>query len=262
MSIVTLITDYGTKDYYVGAMKGVMLSIKPNLRMVDITHEIAPHHVAHGAFVLWQSLKWFPRSTVHLVVVDPSVGTKRRAIVARCNGQLVVAPDNGLLTFAYKELPIEEVRSLENRDYAGDWLSSTFHGRDLFAPAAAHLAANLPMKELGPIVDDIELLPLDPIAKITGRTVEGQVLYVDRFGTLVTNIWRGQLVEMGVRFDQIGVEIDGQLIGTVHTTFGDVPPGESVALIGSCGLLEIGVNQGSASERFGTSGCVRVGVKV
>ena len=158
MSLITLITDFGTRDYYVGAMKGVILQIDPQATIVDITHDIEPHNVVHGAFVLRQSLPWFPQRTVHVVVVDPGVGSDRRILAGKYDGQVVLAPDNGLISLVHRELPLEEIYAVQNTQYFRNPVSRTFHGRDILAPVAAYVATGLSLDKLGPAADRVEVL--------------------------------------------------------------------------------------------------------
>lgn len=261
MQIITLITDYGTRDQYVGALKGVILSIAPSVRVVDITHDIEPHNVLHGAFVLWQIHPWYPRGTIHLVVVDPGVGSDRRIILGRYGGQHVIAPDNGLVTLIHREMPVEAVYVVENRRYFLPHISTTFHGRDIMAPVAAHLANGLDPRECGRGTDRLEILPVAYRAEVDGDVVRGSVLYADRFGTLITNINEDQLPVSRVGPCKFDVLVNGTNIGPVRSAFFDVAQGEPVALIGSSGMLEIAINRGSAVERFGPAAAVRIEVR-
>ena len=248
MRIVTLISDYGTRDHYVGALKGVILSVAPDVRLVDVTHEIDPHNVLAGAFVLRQIWPWFP----------PGVGTDRRIILGRYGGQYVVAPDNGLITLVHRDLPAEAMHVVENRQYFLPKLTATFHGRDLLAPVVGHLARGVEPRDFGPVAERLEMLSVSPCGDVTGDGVYGKVLYVDRFGTMVTNIRHDQLATIAGPSSPVDVEVDGASLGPIRSTYSDVPPGAPIALIGSCGLLEIAVNRGSAAERFGAVRSVRV----
>ncbi len=261
MPIVTLITDYGMRDYYVGALKGVILRIAPEACVVDVTHEVPPHNVLHAAFVLRQIWPWYPPGTIHLAVVDPGVGSERRIILGQYAGRYVIAPDNGLVTLLHRDQAAEALYVVENRRFFLPDLSTTFHGRDVMAPVAAHLAKGVNPREFGPMTDRLDLLPVADRAEVTGEAVHGSVLYVDRFGTLVTDIRQDQL--MGTHRLGRGCEVvvNGHPIGPVRSTFSGVAVGEPVALIGSCGLLEVAVNQGSAVERFGPPDAVRVDVR-
>ena len=251
MSIVTLTTDYGTRDHYVGAMKGVILGIAPKTTIIDITHDVKPHDIRHGAFVLWQSRRWFPRGTVHIVVVDPGVGSGRRILVGQYAGQYVVVPDNGLLTLLHRETPPEAMHVVENRRYFLPQPSATFHGRDIMAPVAAHLAKGVRISEFGPVTDRLEMLNVAHRAQWAGPTLSGSVLHVDGFGTLVTNIHSEQLTAPRIVRRALEVWVGMVNIGPIRSTFSDVPEGQPVALIGGAGLLEIAVNKGRAADAFG-----------
>lgn len=258
MQIITLTTDYGTKDHYVGVLKGVILSIATDVRLVDITHDIEPHSVARGAFVIAQCAAWFPSGTIHVAVVDPGVGTNRRIILGRFNGRYVVAPDNGLITFLHRDTPAEAMYVVENRRYLLANPSATFHGRDIMAPVAAHLANGVKPHEFGPVADRVEMLAVPHRAAIESGAIVGRVLYVDHFGTLVTNVHVDQLNTFPGGAAGIVINVDGSSVGPLRAAFGDVPVGEPVALVGGTGLLEIAVNQGRASERFAANAEVRV----
>lgn len=243
-TLITLLTDFGTADSYVGEVKGVLLSQVHGVVLVDITHQILPGDVRAGQYVLSRVWQRFPQGTVHLAVIDPGVGTARRALAAQAAGQFFVAPDNGLLSF----LPADaHFVALPVRADA----APTFHARDVFAPAAGQLALGAALAHLGHPVTDPYRSPL-PAPRRDGAAVIGEVVYVDRFGTLVSNIPGGQ-VEPGVRIKVAGTEI-----GTLARTFGDVARGQLVAFVGSGGTVEIAVREGSAARVLG----VGVGAEV
>lgn len=244
--LITLTTDYGMEDHYVGVLKGVMAGISPGARVVDITHEIAPQDVRRGAVVLWQALPWFPEGSIHVVVVDPGVGTSRKVLLARFAGRYVIAPDNGLVTLVHREFPAEEAYVVENRQYFAGELSGTFHGRDMMAPVAAHLASGVKASAFGRVASSMEMLPIPYRAAVADGQISGEVLCVDRFGTLVTNIRRDQLPagDLG----SLVVQVRGRELRGVHHTFSDAARGELLALVGGGGLVEIAVNGGRADE--------------
>jgi S-adenosylmethionine hydrolase len=243
-TLITLLTDFGTTDSYVGEVKGVLLSHVHGAALVDITHQVPPGDVRAGQYVLSRVWHRFPQGSVHLAVVDPGVGTERRALAASAAGHYFVAPDNGLLSF----LPAEaHFASLPVPPGA----SPTFHARDVFAPAAAALALGAALTHVGQAITDPARSPL-PAAHYDGAAVVGEVIYVDRFGTLVSNV-PGEQVEPGVRLKVAGTEI-----GTLARTFGDVARGQLVALVGSGGTVEIAVRDGSAARLLG----VGVGAEV
>jgi S-adenosylmethionine hydrolase len=264
MAIITLTTDFGLGDGYVGVMKGVILSIAPRAQLVDLSHTISAQDVRGGAFLLYGVVPFFPRETVHLVVVDPGVGTKRRAIALRTDIGDFVGPDNGLFTYILAEAAEWTAVELVNEEYGLGHVSSTFHGRDLFAPAAAYLANGLRLEEFGPPVDRLVSIPL-PRLETTGDRIEGEVLSIDRFGNLVTSIgrlrWEGSRLGLKPAFgrsappvhqlgsDGIRVEIAELQLRGVRRTYGEVEEGELLALVGSTGFLEIAVGEGSAAEK-------------
>ncbi len=189
MPIVTLLTDFGLEDEYVGVMKGVILSIAPQVRLVDLTHSVPPQDVRRAALILMNAAPYFPPDTVHLAVVDPGVGTERRPIAVRTGRGTFVGPDNGLFSFVLAEMETWTAVELREPAYRLPLVSTTFHGRDIFAPAAAHLASGVPVEALGPVVNNLATLPL-PRLEIGESSLEGEILYADRFGNLVTSIGR------------------------------------------------------------------------
>jgi S-adenosylmethionine hydrolase len=235
--IITLLTDFGLSDSYVGEVKGVLLANAPDAVLVDVTHQVPPGDVHAGQFLLARTWHRFPEGTVHYVVVDPGVGTNRRALVVEVGGHFFVAPDNGVLS----ELP-DDARCVSIP--VPPSAAPTFHGRDVFAPAAARLALGTPLEELGDPVEDMMRDPL-PGPREDGVAIVGVVIYVDRFGSLVTNI-PGELVEPGVR-----IQVEGTNVGTLRRTYGDVEPGQLVAYIGSAGEVEVAVRGGSAARLLG-----------
>ncbi|HEX4562492.1 MAG TPA: SAM-dependent chlorinase/fluorinase, partial [Gemmatimonadales bacterium] len=233
-SLITLLTDYGVTDSYVAEVKGVLLTAVPDATLIDVTHQVPPGDVRAGQFLFARVWRRFPPGTVHLVVVDPGVGTARRALAAQAAGHFFVAPDNGLLT----SLPEDaEFVSLPVPPSA----ASTFHGRDVFAPAAARLAMGVSLDELGDPIEDARRSPL-PEPRADGVALLGEVVYVDRFGTLVSNI-RAEDVDAGVR-----ITVEGSEVGPLRKKFGDVDPGQLVAYAGSGGEVEIAVRGGSAAR--------------
>ncbi len=258
---ITLITDFGSKDYYVGAVKGVILQLAPDARIIDISHEIQPQNVLHGAFVLRHIIEWFPPGSVHIAVVDPGVGGRRKMLAARYGGRTVIAPDNGLVTYCQRELALEEVVFVQNTQYFLNRVSHTFHGRDVIAPVAAHVANGVPLSQLGPPAEQLELLQLaNPEAQKDGG-IEGRVVYVDHFGTLVTSISANHLAELYRRKLDVHVYVDEVEVGTVMQTYSDVAVGKPVALIGSADMLEVSVNCGRADAYFEVTPATRIVLK-
>jgi S-adenosylmethionine hydrolase len=257
--LIALTTDFGLVDGYVGTMKGVILGICPEVTLVDISHEIRPQAVQQAAYVLSMATPYFPPGTVHLVVVDPGVGSERRPIVVQSERATYVAPDNGALSLVLSQeracLAIH-IRITESR-YRLPLISATFHGRDIFAPVAAHLACGVEPHEMGdplPLSDLVVLPSLQPKRQPDG-TWRGEVLHIDRFGNLITNcrvpippgIASGALVPELQPSIRVGGE---QIVGLSHT-YADVEPGELVSYVGSSGYLEIAIREGNAAARLG-----------
>ena len=259
--LITLTTDYGLRDGYVAAVKGVILGVAPNATLVDVTHQIGPGDIRHGAIVLASVWSYFPPRTVHMVVVDPGVGTSRRLLAARFADRVFVGPDNGLITLVDRGWPREAMHVLENPVWRLEPVSATFHGRDIMAPAAARLALGAAIEESGPACDDPVLLPIPESVRESNGDVRGAVMHVDHFGNLITNLTSGDLsvgARIGGKARTVAVLVDGVPIGSLRRTFGDVPPGDPLAYIGSGGFLEIAINGGRAVERFGADPSVRV----
>jgi S-adenosylmethionine hydrolase len=253
MPVVALLTDFGIRDHYVAAMKGVILEIAPGATLVDITHDIPPQDIRAASHELVACYRYFPRGAVFLAVVDPGVGSARRAIAAEAAGYRFVAPDNGVLTEVFEEQPPARVVELTDARYARPTVSRTFEGRDRFAPAAAWLAAGLDLAALGPLLPRYETLPL-AAPQVGERRVAGEVRRVDRFGNLVTNIDRATLERLAPFPGRPGaweVAAGGHAVRAAVSTYAETAPGEVCALIGSSDHLEIAVNGGSAAERFG-----------
>ena len=246
--IVTLTTDFGP-GAYVGAMKGSILSVDPALTIVDLDHNVRPHDIRHGAFVLYSAVPYFPFAA-HVGVVDPGVGTQRRAIVAVCEGALLVGPDNGLLIPAARRLGLKEVREITNRKLGRPELSDTFHGRDLFAPVAAHLLSGTKVKDLGPVIKDFVDLDFGVSKKRKGG-FEGVVITYDRFGNIVTNIPRAEAEKAWSFGDRLAITIGGyEMTVPFVRTYGIVAPGEFLATLSSSGFLEISRRESNAASQL------------
>jgi len=258
---ITLTTDFGAESPYVGAMKGVILSYHPEARLVDITHEIPAQNIRVGALVVADSTPYFPAGTIHVVVVDPGVGTERALVYAEVGSQRYLAPDNGVLALVVKRYGLARAIRLEERRFWRERVSATFHGRDILAPVAAQLARGLDPGVLGPPVETLKLIDW-PEPRIFPDRIEGQVIAVDSFGNLITNIEEGHLDRLGVR-SELMVEIGQWQIRGVSRTYGEHPPGELVSLLGSGGWLEVAVVCGSAAEvtGLGVDSPVRVRLK-
>ena len=263
---IALLTDFGTTDTYVGVMKAVMTRICPDARFIDLTHEIPPQQIQQAAFTLLKTYRYFAPGTIFLVVVDPGVGSARRAIVAQAGDYFFVAPDNGVLSYLLDEVENAIVVELTNPAYQLIPVSNTFHGRDIFAPAAAHLAAGVPISAFGPPVEHVAQqlhLPL----KIESGQITGQIISADHFGNLITSIgefhWTednhlelnprfGKPIEKPIRFaaDKITLSVNDQHLTGIHRIYGEAQAGDLVALVGSGGYLEIAINQGNAAQHL------------
>jgi S-adenosylmethionine hydrolase len=253
---IALLTDFGTRDHYAGAMKGVALGLCPDATLVDITHDIPPHDVLAGAIELAASYKYFPAGTVFLVVVDPGVGSARHGLAAEAGGFRFVAPDNGVLTLVFKETPPKRVVELTERRYARPTVSRTFEGRDRFAPAAAWLAKGIELPALGRPLTAWQTLAV-PEPTVSEEMVAGEVLRVDHFGNLVTNVDR-RTFERFAGNGHIDITVGTQPVDKVVATYAEADAGAVCALFGSTEHLEVAVNGGSAAERLGLSRGARV----
>jgi hypothetical protein len=257
-AIITLLTDFGLKDGYVASMKGVILGICPHARLVDVSHLVPPRDIRSGAFLLGQVYKDFPTGTVHVAVVDPGVGTGRRALALEAGGCFFVGPDNGLFSRVLRREKAVQARSLEISDYWRSPVSRTFHGRDVFAPVAAHLASGVALDALGPECTPLIAPWSFPVEKEGGLL--GEVVYVDHFGNAVTNVERKDMDRFASPYD-LTVTVEGYIIHGMIETYGESGPGSVVALIGSSDHLEIAVNGGSASETLEIGAGSRVEVR-
>ena len=252
---IALLTDFGYRDHYVGAMKGVIAGIAPEARVIDITHGVPPQSVIAGAIALAQSRRFFPPKTVFVVVVDPGVGTSRLPIAIDTRaGARFVGPDNGVLYLAANEAGIRRIVELRAPKYRLTDISSTFHGRDIFAPAGAWLARGTSITSLGPTLKDMVKLSIEPPLH-RDATLVGRVIYIDSFGNLVTNIDRAALDSFAASFrvTPLSVTISNGASMEIVQAYGDVPTGAPLALLGSFGFLEIAIRNGSAASVLGLS---------
>jgi hypothetical protein len=249
MSIITLLTDFGNADHYVAEIKGVLLSHASAVTLVDVTHAIAPGDVRSGAYVLGRTWHRFPPGSIHLAVIDPGVGTSRAALAFAAHGHYFIGPDNGVFTPVLHDTEVEAVLLPTPAN-----ASPTFHGRDLFAPAAAALANGTPLHTLGEPFAGIPERLAYTVPHFEGKTIVGEVVYIDRFGSLVTNLTT-DLVPTYAR-----LEVEDLDLGPVRRTYGDVTAGGLLAYVGSGGAIEIAVRNGSAARRLGlgVGGRVRV----
>jgi S-adenosylmethionine hydrolase len=254
--IITLLTDFGTADYYTGAMKGVMLGICPEAQLVDITHEIAPFQVGQGGWMLEQAWRCFPRGTVHLAVVDPGVGSERRPILAEADGHFFVAPDNGLLTQVLGGVKEPVVRAISATRYFREPVSRTFHGRDVFAPVAGHLAAGAGAAAFGGVVTDWVVRVQPQPVQVAEGVWEGEVLWVDHFGNLVTNFASSDFLD--VLRSPFQFEIGNHWIERFAAYYGMMKRGVPYLVLGSAGNVEVSLNQGDAARECGVGAGARI----
>ena len=245
--VITLLTDFGTSDPFVGIMKGVILGINPSARCVDLTHAISPQQIRGGALALRSAVPFFPAGTIHVAVVDPGVGSARRPILIETEKGFLIGPDNGVLSLAATTLQRRCARLIENEHFLRPPVSHTFHGRDIFAPAAAHLSRGAMPAEFGPSLDSTVELVLPAVQSI-GSTLRGEVVYVDHFGNLITNIAADVLASFPAR--KLSVTIKATRIAGPVTAYAAVSEGTALAMVGSWGMLEVAVRNGNASQMF------------
>ncbi len=244
--IITLTTDFGLYDHFVGVMKGVMLSIAPSARLIDITHDITPYNVRMASFVLNSSYNYFPEKSVHLCVVDPGVGSERRALAGSAGGRFFVGPDNGLFTSIIDNYGPAKIHEITDSKMKLARVSGTFHGRDIFAPVAAHLASGTPLESVGPVVNDPVRLEMAGARRLDNGSVAGEIVYMDRFGNAVTNIGVHMIKDSGV-----SIRVAGETVkGIVPSYFAGVDS-KLNATFGSDDTLELFVRNGDAARKYG-----------
>ncbi len=253
--IITLLTDFGTADGFIGLMKGVMLQIVPNAQIIDITHDLPPFAVSAAGFLINWSHGYFPQGSIHLCVADPGVGTERRILILETQGHIFVAPDNGLLSPLLDTDNPKRIISATNRELWLEKISNTFHGRDIFSPVTAHLARGVPIAEIGNEIDDPVILPTFKPLKITNESIESYVRYIDRFGNLITNLefstFQRWCEKNGCQCDDIVIYLPANKIHGISNAFGEKKPGELVAVFGGFDRLEIAVSKGNAAVTTG-----------
>jgi S-adenosylmethionine hydrolase len=247
--VITLLTDFGLADHYVAVMKGVILNICPKARLVDISHEIEPFCIAEGAYTLAQAWKYFPIGTIHLAIVDPGVGGARRPVVAETGGHRFVAPDNGLLSMALDPEAGAQVREITARRYFRDPVNDTFHGRDIFAPVAAHLAKGLVPSRLGKIILNPVIGHFAKPTQLSDGHWRGLILKIDRFGNVITNF--DQKTFHAIARRPFSLKSGRRTLTGYHPTYAAAPPGKLFALFGSTGYVEISVRESSAEAVLG-----------
>ncbi len=242
--VITLCTDFGIADHYAGVMKGVILGINPDAVIIDITHSIPKFDVLTGALTLSSSYDYYPEGTIHIAVVDPGVGSERKPIAMEADGSYFVGPDNGLFSMIFRRSSNKRITEITNTDYMMNHVSRTFHGRDIFSPAAAHISMGVNINELGDEVSSPVTLELPEPVVLPGR-VTGEIIHLDSFGNLVTNV-PSKMVKSGSE-----VFVGELSLGAPKSSYGSVKRGELLCIVGSSGYLEISVNQGSAYEALG-----------
>ncbi|HTA45687.1 MAG TPA: SAM-dependent chlorinase/fluorinase [Bryobacteraceae bacterium] len=252
--VITLLTDFGSMDHYVGAMKGVMLGICPTAQFVDVSHEVAPYAIPEGAYTLAQVWQCFPKGTVHLIVVDPGVGSARRPILLEAAGHRFVAPDNGVLTMVFDAAEKHKVRHITAVRYFRKPVSRTFHGRDIFAPVAAHVASGLSTIRVGKRIEDYVRLDFGRPIRKGPKAFIGAILKIDRFGNVITNF----ASEQWLKRQPFEMRIGGRAVSHLASNYAEMKAGELFLIGGSAGYLEVSMNQGSAAAALGT----RVGASV
>jgi hypothetical protein len=245
-SFITLLTDFGTKDHYVASMKGTVLSINPQCTLIDITHHVSPHDIKEGAFILANAYSFFPKGTIHLSVVDPGVGSPRKPILLVTTNYFFVGPDNGLFTFALKREKAKKVVALTNQKFFLSQVSTTFHGRDLFAPVAAHLSLGVKPEAFGPELNSWVEFDFEK-PRIRGRKLIGEILHIDAFGNLISNINEEQLFHF-VKDHSFVIRTGERDIQGLKKGYWEGKRNEPMALIGSGGFLEISVREGNAQR--------------
>jgi S-adenosylmethionine hydrolase len=248
--LIAFLSDFGTRDHYVGVIKGVILTICPDATLVDLSHDVPAHDIAFGALELEATYRYFPAGTIFLAVVDPGVGTSRLGIAAEAGDYRFVAPDNGVLTGVFRDTPPKKVVELSERRYARPTVSRTFEGRDRFAPAAAWLARGVHLSGLGRPVADYQRIELSR-PEVADGVLRGRVVRVDRFGNLVTNVDRRAYERFSEGASGVQLSVGGRAIARIVSTYADIPAGEVGALFGSTDHLECAAQSASAAERLG-----------
>lgn len=242
MNTIALLTDFGTKDYFVGALKGVILTINSKVRIIDITHDIEPQSIVSAIFILRACYRDFPAKTIFVAVIDPGVGSERRAILVETDKYFFIAPDNGILSFVFEEVKKYRVYELTNSIYFAQNISNTFHGRDIFAPVSAHLSGGVMPEEFGNEIKDFIVLHNSKPEKISENEVEAEITHMDRFGNLVTNLKKEDLP------DRFLLEIGQISLDKVQNFYAEANKSEIFLILGSAGFLEIAAFQDSAKN--------------
>jgi len=245
---IVILTDFGLEDNFVGVMKGVMIKIAPSIRLIDLSHSVKPHDILGAAILLKSSFRFFPEKAIFLVVVDPGVGSKRKSVIVKTNNHFFVGPDNGVLSLAAGENGVKKIVEIKKDKYLLKPLSSTFHGRDIFAPVAAHLAKGEKINNFGPTLKKISQAHI-PEPKFNEDSLTGEIIYIDKFGNLVSNIDK-RLLKKFAGAKKIKIKIKKKFINTISKSYLQSRIGSPLAIFGSFGFLEISINKGSAKDYF------------
>lgn len=258
--LITLVTDFGLQDEYVGVMKGVILRINPSVQIVDLSHSVEAQDIFGAAYILFSAYKYFPPGTVHVVVVDPGVGSNRRIVCLEGEEHLFLAPDNGVLNFLVEKAKPKRIIEVTNRRYFLPEVSNTFHGRDIFAPVAAHIVSGIKPEELGGEISEIEKFEIPRPVLVSKGTLNSEVIYIDHFGNIITNVDINALKEVisylkdietsqiCLADEKLSIVVSGREIKKINKSYSDVEDGELIAIFGSSGYLEIAVNKNSAKR--------------
>jgi S-adenosyl-L-methionine hydrolase (adenosine-forming) len=259
--MITLTSDFGLKDHYVGTVKGVILSVNPEVRMVDLSHSVQPFDVLDGALTIAQAYRYFPSDTIHMVIVDPGVGTQRRPILVTTEKHVFIAPDNGVLSLVYEREERISVRHITSEHYFLQPVSATFHGRDIFAPVAGYLSKGVETAKFGDEISDYVRLAAPKPKAINERMLRGVVLKVDQFGNIITNITPAEAPALfQAQPPAFKIMVGASEVVKVSQAYADGAPGEPFGILGSMGFLEIAMNRGSAAQVLGAQKGTEVGV--
>lgn len=248
--IITFLSDFGTREYYVAAVKGVLLSINPNCEIIDISHDIGSHDILEGAFVLQTAYPFFPTRSVHLVVVDPGVGSRRRPILVCTENHYFIGPDNGVFSFVYEREHVTRVLAITSEHYFLQPVSNTFHARDVFGPVAAWLSKGIEADKFGDPITDFVKYSLPRVRSASDTTLQGFVLHIDKFGNLITNVTPADLASKNAS-SIASVRLGNKEITSVHKAYADAKQGEVFAILGSSGYYEISTSKASAAKVLG-----------
>jgi S-adenosyl-L-methionine hydrolase (adenosine-forming) len=245
--LIALLTDFGVKDGFVGTMKGVIYSINPHALIVDISHDISPQNIQEASYVLKSSAKYFPEHTIFLVVVDPGVGSSRKALIIKTSKKIYICPDNGILSWLCTEEEYEAIE-ITNKKYLLPNISNTFHGRDIFAPVSSYLSLGIDPYLMGKKIDNIKTIPESSPFIYEKNKACGSIIYIDRFGNLITNFSEFFFTREGINCKNIILEFKGHIINKLSMSYSENPQGSLLAVMGSAGHIEIAVNHGNAKD--------------